>query len=108
MIPFGPFRPDIGTINAPVCLDARNLLPDPVGFRPLPSMEAASANALDGTCLGAAIMLEEDGTTHAFAATAARIYKLGTGAVWQDASALEAVTDQAGNPILDQAGAPIY
>jgi len=104
MIPFGPFRPDIGTINAPVCLDARNVLPDPVGFRALPALAAGSTNALDGSCLGAAVMLEADGTTHSFAATATRLYKLGTGSVWQDVGRDENVLDQAGATILDQAG----
>ncbi len=83
------------------------MLPDPTGFRPLPGLAGAS-NALPETCIGAAVMLEADGTTHAFAGTASSLYKLGTGSVWVDVSHGEAILDQAGNTILDQAGNIIY
>lgn len=83
MIPYGPWRPDAAGINTPVCRSAVNVLPGVVGFKPLPSLDAASA-ALPDTCIGAAVTLEADGEVHAFAGTAEGLYKLASGATWDD------------------------
>lgn len=84
MIPFGPFQPDAAGINTQVCREARNVLPSPVGFEPLPG-PVASANALASTVFGAAIVIKNDGQAAQFAGTSDKLYKLNTGS-WADVS----------------------
>ena len=113
MIPFGPFRPDSAGINTPVVRLALNVLPAPVGFKPMPSVggvseamgnveitDAANNSLVDSegnqiiqgypvgteTAIGAAIVYESDGTVHSFAGTSVALRKLTSDRTWDDVS----------------------
>lgn len=81
MIPFGAFRPDAAGLNAQVCTMARNCVPLAKGFGPLKSPSAATS-ALPSACVGAAVVLAEDGSVSHYAGTASQIYKINTSAAW--------------------------
>lgn len=88
MIPYGPFRPDISAINAPVCRMALNCIPAAAGFKPLPSARPASGTlpGVNPQCLGAATMIQSDGTVHSFAGTATTLAKIQSPATWVNVS----------------------
>ena len=81
MIPFGPFRPDVAAINAQVCTLAKNCVPIARGYGPLRSLVAATS-ALPTACVGAAVVLANDGAVSHYAGTANQIYKLNSVATW--------------------------
>ena len=85
MIPFGPWHPDATTINANTCPEAWDCLPAITGFKPLPDLAAAS-NSLGSQALGAAAMIETDGTVYEFAGTGTQLWKLSSSATWSDVS----------------------
>jgi hypothetical protein len=110
MVPFGPFRPDAETLNAPLCVSAKNCLPSGQGFRPLLGpvvVESTSGDsvvtdagvlitqddgqqitldvqALNGRVFGAVTVLLEDGTNVSFAGTASKLYRLTSASSWGD------------------------
>lgn len=59
MLVFGEFAPDVAPYNSDTCVVAKNCLPAPVGYRPLPSGEVPTAGINCGDesrdCLGFAI-----------------------------------------------------
>lgn len=83
MIPFGQFRPDAAQINAPVCTEAKNVVPGVSTFKPLPS-PVASTTALDSTCRGAVSVVKDDGSVVTYAGTQTKLYQLNTSAGWDD------------------------
>lgn len=106
MIPFGPFRPDAAGINTPAVREARNVLPSPIGFKALPAPVAVT-NALQDDCIGAAVVLQDDGATRPFAGDAQKLYLL-TAATWADVSkAGSVITAEDASNITDEAGATI-
>jgi hypothetical protein len=112
MIPFGPWRPDAATLNAPLVTIAQNVLPSPQGFRPLPgpvvvensagltvtddALEAITDDtgetvttdptSLDGRCRGAVTVILEDGSSASFAGTVANLYQLQSASNWLNAT----------------------
>lgn len=81
MIPFGPWRPDAALPNAPVCTEATGCVPIARGFGPLKTLVGATT-ALPTACVGAVVVLDENGTVLHFAGTASQLYKLGGTGVW--------------------------
>lgn len=105
MIPFGNWRPDSGGINTPVVIEARNVLPAAIGFKPIAGPVAAT-NALDSACSGAVVVIQDDGSTRQFAGTASKLYSL-TASSWADVSSTSVVTDEAVATVTDEAAAAI-
>lgn len=113
---FGPWHPDRAGINVQAVREAVNTLPEVNGFRPLPSLRAGSgalnnsyltdaSGAIlttgasgayittgDGsagtgvTCLGAAVVFDDDGDVFTFAGTEEAIYQLSSSGEWVDVS----------------------
>ena len=113
MLPFGPFHPDKAGINVEACTSAVNCVPGVNGYRPLKAPEAATgllgidyltddagnfitddagsyiatdAAPADVTCLGAAVMFDDDGDVFTFSGDEASLYKLDASNVWLDIS----------------------
>ncbi len=83
MIPFGPHHPDAAGINTSVVREARNVLPDKIGFRPI-RQPVASTDALDDTCRGSVSIILDDGSVQTFAGTQDALYQLNATAGWDD------------------------
>jgi len=106
VIPFGAWRPDAAGINTPAVSEARNVLPSPIGFKSLAGPVAVT-NALQDDCLGAAVVLGDDGSTFPFAGDATKLYRL-TAATWSDVSKPgEIITAEDASNITDEAAATI-
>lgn len=86
MIPYGPWEPDKSAVNVNVVQVAHNCLPAVNGHGPLSSLVAASTNALDGECLGAVAVYDDDGDVSMFAATATKLYSINAFGAWVDIS----------------------
>jgi hypothetical protein len=84
-IPFGHWHPDAAGLNAASVVTASGCRPTVNGFLPMPSMAAASA-ALEGDCLGAAVIFDENGAISTFAGDASKLYKLSSTSTWDDVS----------------------
>ena len=82
-MPFGPWHPDASAPNTQACVTASGCRPAVNGYLPFLSM-ASATSALDGQCLGAAVVFYKDGSVHHFAGDASKLYKLGTAGVWAD------------------------
>lgn len=87
MIPWGPFRPDAMKTNAPVVMEARNVLPGVAGFLPLED-SVAGTTALPSVCRGAVSVLRDDGSVVTFAGTSTNLYQLSASTAWDDVSRL--------------------
>lgn len=85
MIPFGPFRPDAATLNAPLVVEAKNVLPSSQGFRPLAGPVPVTS-ALTGRCYGAVTAQLSNGVGKSFAGDTTKLYRLSTDTSWIDAS----------------------
>ena len=59
MIPFGEFAPDIAQYNMEVSTVAKNVLPGINSYLPLKTL-TATGEALDGPCVGAVTMKDDD------------------------------------------------
>lgn len=81
MIPFGPWRPDAAGVNSAVVNEAVGCVPADNGFAALRSPVAATS-ALPLACVGAAVILGDDGTATHYAGTASQLYKLGAVGTW--------------------------
>jgi hypothetical protein len=114
MIPFGSFRPDAETLNAPLVVSAKNCLPSVQGFRPLKGPVVVESDTggvltddlgepvtddlgdeitvepsgLNGRVLGAVTVLTEDGSSRSYAGTQTRLYNLANANSWDDISRL--------------------
>lgn len=106
MIPFGNFRPDAAAVNAPVTIEAVNVVPGAAGFLPLQTLVPGTA-ALPGVCRGAVSVLKDDGEVETFAATPNKLLQLSATAGWDDVSEPESVLDDFGATILDDAASVI-
>jgi hypothetical protein len=110
VIPWGHWRPDAETLNAPLVVSAKNCLPAGQGFRPLlgplvvestigavvtddlgnpvtdESGEEVTAEptALNGRVFGAVTVLLEDGSNVSFAGTSTKLYQLSSASSWAD------------------------
>lgn len=87
MIPWGPFRPDAMRTNAPVVMEARNVLPGVAGFLPL-EQSVPATTALPAVCRGAVSVLRDDGSVATYAGTPTRLYQLSASTAWDDVSRL--------------------
>lgn len=110
---FGPWHPDKAGINVPAVREAVNTLPEVNGFRPLPSLQPGSgalnktfitdaAGAIlttgagayittgegtgdsDASCLGAAVVFDDDGDVFTFAGTEETLEQLDSTGEWID------------------------
>ena len=113
MLPFGPFHPDKAGINVQACTSAVNCVPGVNGYRPLKAPEAGTgplgvdwlldeagnyitddagnyiesgAAAADVTCLGAAVVFDDDGDVFSFCGDETSLYTLDATNVWLDVS----------------------
>ncbi len=87
MIRFGPWHPDASSVNTDTCLEAWDCLPAITGFKPLPDLSPVSTS-LGAQALGAAAMVETDGTVFEFAGTGTKLWKLSSTSTWSDVSRL--------------------
>lgn len=84
---FGPWHPDLAGINVDAVTMARNCLPAANGFRPLKALAPATVALGTGvTCLGAAVVYDDDGDISTFAGDETKLYKLEPTATWEDVS----------------------
>lgn len=83
LVPFGPWHPDAASINAKICIEARNVVPAVTGYLSLEQMLAATA-ALPSACRGAVSVLLDDGSVQTYAGTQTGLYKLSGLATWDD------------------------
>jgi len=89
MIPIGAWQPDLPDFENPGALEAKNVVPDVAGYRPLPSLVAASTGAMDARVQGAMLARGQGGAIANFAGTAGKLYRWDSGGVtWSDASRL--------------------
>ncbi len=95
MIPFGPWHPDRSGINVEAVREAWNCLPAVNGYRPLAS-PAPATDELTGACLGAAVIIDNEGMAHTFAGDATKLYKLGNDAGWDNVSRVSGTPYSAG------------
>ena len=75
MIPFGEFAPDIAQYNMEVSTVAKNVLPGINSYLPLKTL-TATGEALDGPCVGAVTMKDDDLTNYIYAGDATKLYGL--------------------------------
>jgi hypothetical protein len=61
--------------NAPVVMEARNVLPGVAGFLPLED-SVAGTTALPSVCRGAVSVLRDDGSVVTFVGTSTNLYQL--------------------------------
>lgn len=87
MIPFGNFEPDRSDFDPETTGLVTNVVPVVNGYGPFPSFETY-ATAMSARPLGAIRVKKSDGTTHMFAGTATKLWKLNTATLaWADVSA---------------------
>jgi len=89
MIPIGAWQPDLPDFENPGALEAKNVLPDAAGYRPLPSLVAAGTvlGAMEARVQGAILARGQGGAIANFAGTAAKLYRWdSTGVAWNDVS----------------------
>jgi hypothetical protein len=85
LIPFGEWLPDLPVFANPGATVARNVIPGPVSYQPLPGLSAYSSNALDAYCRGAVAVRDNDQNAFLFAGDAGKLYQL-SGTAWANAS----------------------
>jgi hypothetical protein len=83
VIPYGPWHPDVVSINANALRQAQNCRPVANGFAPLQQPTAVS-EALPATCRGAVTVLQLDGTGASYAGTEEALYSLQPDLTWTD------------------------
>jgi len=105
MIPFGPWHPDKIAANAPIVVEATNVLPAVNGFKPLPSL-APVTDALAGECLGGATVYDDDGDVFVFAGDETDLYKLSAASTWENVTRIssEALLDDSAVQLQDDSG----
>jgi hypothetical protein len=87
MIPIGAWQPDLPDFENPGALEAKNVIPDVAGYRPLPSLVAASTEAMDERVQGAMLARGQGGAIANFAGTASKLNRWDNGgATWSDVS----------------------
>lgn len=85
---FGKYRPDVASIDTQGTSFVQNVLPVPYGYGPVRDL-LKFADPLPGRCLGAIGVLDQDNTSHVFAGTETKLYKLnGTTRAWDDVTRL--------------------
>jgi len=82
--PFGDFLPDLSAYDLQGSINIKNCVPSLDGYRQMPGPSVFSA-ALNARCQGAFTEIQSDGSVHAYAADATKLYRL-VGATWTDAS----------------------
>lgn len=97
LIPWGPWRPDVGGPGKPFCDVAQGVVPQAaangVGYGPFPQLiTATGAEALSGAPRGGVSVQKADGTWIYIAATAAKIEKLSSSYQWDDIETGRSVT----------------
>ncbi|MGE0116819.1 MAG: hypothetical protein AB7S71_14865 [Dongiaceae bacterium] len=86
MIPIGAWQPDLPDFENPGALEAKNVIPDAAGYRPLPSL-VATVGAMSARVQGAVLARGQSGAVANFAADAAKLYRWDSaGVAWDDVS----------------------
>lgn len=86
-IPWGMWNPDRAQINAPVVIEAKNVIPGVTSFLPL-NAPIASTTEVSAAVRGAVSVLKDDGSVSTYAGTQTKLYKLNATASWDDVSRL--------------------
>src|SRR5262249_4281976 len=89
MIPIGAWQPDLPDFENPGALEAKNVIPDRAGYRPLPSLVAAGSalGAMETRVQGAILARGQGGTVANFAGTVGKLYRWdNAGVAWIDVS----------------------
>lgn len=84
-IPLGEWLPDLGDTNNPGALVATNVIPAADGYRPYPSLQTISTNAISAYARGAISIKSSGGTSYVYSGSATKLYVLST-AAWTDAT----------------------
>lgn len=72
---FGSWQPDVASIDTQGSSYVHNVIPNASGYGPLRSL-LAFADALPARCLGLFGVLDDDNSSHVFAGTSTKLYKL--------------------------------
>jgi hypothetical protein len=81
LIPLGPWRPDIASLNEKASFDVHNVMPAAKGFTPFPSPVGVT-NALPSDCLGAVTLRNSENSSVSVAGTATDLYRLEASQAW--------------------------
>ena len=106
MIQLGEFLPDVGDLNNPGLVDAKNVFPEINGYSPFYTIEAV-ATALPTEVQGAASYRAYDGNAYTFVADSDHLYRFSS-VSWANVSNQEKQTDfnfttTAGNYVIETA-----
>lgn len=83
-IMFGSFQPDVESIDTQSSSYVHNVIPTASGYGPFRDLVEIGA-ALGARCVGAIGVIDDDNTSHVFAGTATKLYKLNsTTRAWAD------------------------
>lgn len=83
-IMFGSFQPDVESIDTQGSSYVHNVIPTASGYGPFKDL-VDFAEALPARCLGAFGVIDDDNTSHIFAGTSTKLYKLNpTTRAWAD------------------------
>lgn len=75
MIPFAEWLPDLSDLNNPGATVAKNVLPHPMGYKPLPAAQGYSA-ALAAACVGSFYARDKSNNVYVYAGTTTKLYQL--------------------------------
>lgn len=85
-VPFGPWAPDIASVDAGVSAVATNVFPQGNGYGPVPQ-PAPVTLPLPGACVGSISVRASSGAWIAYAGTATRLYRFNAATLgWDDVS----------------------
>lgn len=82
-VPLAGFVPDADPTTPGILTSCDGWVPSPKGMKAAPSAADPGYNALAAACLGLYVSRYNDGTSHTYAGTAAKLYELTTG-TWTD------------------------
>jgi hypothetical protein len=86
MVPIGAWQPDLPDFENPGALEAKNVIPDAGGYRPLPAL-VATGGEMDSRVQGAILARGQGGAIANFAGDGTKLYRWdGDGVSWEDVS----------------------
>ena len=86
MIPFGEWLPDLGDLNNPGTIVAKNVIPTADGYKPA-KKQAVISDALTAYARGAISVIGSDGSVYVYAGDATKLYSF-DGSTWTDVTRL--------------------
>lgn len=88
LVPFGPWLPDIATLNSLASTEAQGVIPSQTGFRPFPAFNVLTS-AITARAQGAISVRDSNLAIHNFCGDATKLYKMASdGLSWTDVSRL--------------------